>query len=162
MTEENNILFDRYLSGEMSAVEMNSFQEQLSLDSTFKADFELYESMLTGIKSSGRESILSEIKSETSSISPKKYNPSSKGGFNFFPIFGLGVVLSILAAVLLYGDYIPSNENQTIIKSKEWLHQWDEQINTIIRVDTLYDTVYQYIEIEDPNVQEGDTIFVGE
>jgi tetratricopeptide (TPR) repeat protein len=51
MKTDNYILFDKYLTKELTKTELHSFEERLQLDSDFKQEFEIYKSLETSLNS---------------------------------------------------------------------------------------------------------------
>ena len=158
MNEELDILFDRYLSNELSEAEKKSFDERLADDMEFSKAFELHQLVIAGIQLHAQSDIRSELSTIYNNNKPQidnqNYQPTIKG-FNWFSFLFRSVIVLFLLSLLYVVVSIVTHK--TIIKNK-WIETKISWIDTSSRKLFIQhvDTVYYYNTSTE--VAPGDTI----
>ena len=158
MNEDLDILFDRYLSNELSEAEKNSFDERLADDIEFSKAFELHQLIIAGIQLHAQSDIKSELSSIYNNNKPQidnqPYQPTIKG-FNWFSFLFRSVIVLFLLSLLYVVISIVTHK--TIIKNK-WIETKISWIDTTTKKLFIQhvDTVYYYNTSTE--VASGDTI----
>lgn len=158
MNEEFDILFDRYLSNELSEADKKSFDERLASDMEFSKAFELHQLVIAGIQLHAQSDIKSELSSiynnNIPQIDNQNYQPTIKG-FNWFSF----LIRTVIVLFLLSFFYVVVSivTHKTIIKNK-WIEtkiSWFDSSSRKLFIQHV-DTVYYYNSSTE--VAPGDTI----
>ena len=124
MNEDLDILFDRYLSNELSEAERISCDERLANDMEFSKAFELHQLVIAGIQQHAQSDIRSELSTIYNNNKPQTdnqtYQPSIKG-FNWVSFLIRTVIVLFLLSLLYVVVSIVTHK--TIIKNK-WIETY--------------------------------------
>lgn len=156
--QELDIRILRYLNGEMTASEITSFEERLSLDVALKQKVAAYKKLEEGVKKYGKDQMKADLlAAQTSVIGTKSlgnYKPSINGGggFNIFSFLVKTLIIgSIASAILIYLNKMPF-KHELFETVHEKMHVYD----TLFEVK--YDTVWHTVPSQ--KVKKGDTIII--
>ncbi len=152
MNEERYILFENYLSNELSAEEKINFEKQLAEDSEFASAFEIFKELNMHLENKfGNEQELKAFKKNLKSISKDHFKTKKPKVVAFKPWqYAIAASVAILVGLFVFQNINPSFEDYNNPEMATFIERGDVNENLKLAQDAFnaknYKTAIPYFE----------------
>ncbi|MBA4316804.1 MAG: hypothetical protein C0412_00235 [Flavobacterium sp.] len=152
MNEERYILFENYLSNELSAEEKTNFEKQLSEDPELASAFEVYKELNLHLENKfGNEQELKAFKKNLKSISKEHFKTKKPKVVAFKPWqYAIAASIVILVGLFVFQNINPSFEDYNNPEMATFIERGDVNENLKLAQDAFnskkYKTAIPYFE----------------